>query len=140
MRTRQNKKGREFSVTDLQEKAEDHEREGEIKQAIRDYKMLVKINPLNEKAYNKILMLYRQLSDYENELKTVNAAIKSFEEVYRKKQGKPRKKIAQLSKTLQKITGLTDKKGDDVYRPAPIARWEKRKNTVIKRLKKKAVH
>lgn len=116
--------------------AEAHEHEGELAEAADAYEKLVKAYPLNEKAYNRLMMLYRQLKEYKKELKIVNTAINAFEESYAKKHRSPGKKITQLSKALQKAAGLTDKKGKDVYEPEPLARWKKRKIIVMKRLKK----
>ena len=116
--------------------AETHEREGELAEAAVAYKKLVKAYPLNEKAYNRLMLLYRQLKEYKKELAVINKAITVFKNNFSKNHRSPGKKITQLSKALQKATGLTDKKGNNIYQPEPLARWEKRKMTVMNRLKK----
>ena len=116
--------------------AEAHEREGELAEAAIAYEKLVKAYPLNEKAYNKLMTLYRQLKEYKKELSVINKAITVFKNSFSKKHRSPGKKITQLSKALQKATGLTDKKGNIIYQPEPLARWEKRKMTVMNRIEK----
>lgn len=79
--------------------------------------------------------MLRKLKDYKQESKMIRAGIKTFEEL---NMGSRKKtpKISELSKQLNKAIGLTDKKGKSVYKPEPIARWEKRLAIVEKRLRK----
>jgi tetratricopeptide (TPR) repeat protein len=136
MKTDHSNKNHTSSDSDWLSIAEAREREGELTEAATAYEKMVKAYPLNEKAYNRLMRIYRQLKEYKKELKIINAAINAFEESYNKKHRSPGKKITRLSKALQKATGLTDKKGKEVYQPDPLARWKKRKMTVMKRLKK----
>jgi tetratricopeptide (TPR) repeat protein len=114
--------------------AQAHEREGELKEAAAAYEKLLKKKPLNEAVYNRLMMLYRQLKEYEKELKVIKHGIAAFEDLYKKKS--PGAKVARLSAALARSTGLVDKKGKDVYEPGPLGRWRKRKAIVEKRLKK----
>ncbi|MDB5198814.1 MAG: hypothetical protein JWO92_777 [Chitinophagaceae bacterium] len=103
--------------------------------AIKDYEEAIKTNPLTEKAYDRLMILYRKEKDYKKELKLINAGIKTFETFYKSRKSGS-KKIAEISKKLNRSFGFTDKKGNAVYDPEPIARWKKRKVTVEKKVKK----
>ena len=103
--------------------------------AIKDYEEAIKTNPLTEKAYDRLMILYRKEKDYKNEVRVINTGIKSFENFYKSTKSRS-KKIAEISNRLNKSFGFTDKKGNAVYDPEPIARWKKRKITVEKRIKK----
>lgn len=121
------------SIKETIEEAEDAE-EKDISQAIKEYEEVIQKDPLAEKAYNRLMILYRKEKDYKKELRLINSGIKAFENFYRsKKTGS--KKIAEISKKLNRSFGFTDKKGNAVYDPEPIARWKKRKVTVEKRIK-----
>ena len=124
------------TVHDWQTKAGSHEREGELAEATVAYEKLVKLDPLNTKALNRLMMLYRQLKEYKKELTVINTAIAAFEKNYREKQPVYNKKITALSKALLKATGLGDKKGNNLYQPGELTRWKKRKATVMKKLGK----
>ena len=103
-------------------------------EAIRGYEEVIEKDPLAEKAYDRLMILYRKEKDYKKELKLINAGIKAFESFYKSKKSGSRK-IAEISKKLNRSFGFTDKKGNAVYDPEPIARWKKRKLTVEKRIK-----
>ena len=103
-------------------------------EAIRGYEEIIQKDPLAEKAYDRLMILYRKEKDYKKELKLINAGIKAFERFYRSRKSSS-KKIAEISKKLNRSFGFTDKKGNAVYDPEPIARWKKRKLTVEKRIK-----
>ena len=109
----------------IEEENEAEEKDTSV--AIKDYEEAIKLNPLAEKAYDRLMIIYRKEKDYKNELRIINAGIKSFENFYRSKKSRS-KKIASF--------GFTDKKGNAVYDPEPIARWKKRKATVEKKIKK----
>jgi DNA-binding SARP family transcriptional activator len=116
------------------EEAEDAEEKDDISTAIKDYEEAIAKDPLAEKAYDRLMILYRKEKEYKKELRLINTGIKAFEKFYRsRKTGS--KKIAEISKKLNRSFGFTDKKGNAVYEPEPIARWKKRRITVEKRIK-----
>ena len=115
--------------------AEIAEEKEDIPLAIKDYESAIEANPLLEKAYDRLMILYRKEKDYKKELQLINSGIKAFESFYKSRKSGS-KKIAEISKKLNKSFGFTDKKGNAVYDPEPIARWKKRKITVEKRIKK----
>lgn len=102
--------------------------------AITDYEEAIKINPLAEKTYDRLMIIYRKEKNYKSELKIINSGIKTFEKFYKSKKSGS-KKIADISNKLNRSFGFTDKKGNILNDPQPIARWKKRKVTVEKRIK-----
>ena len=110
---------------------------GEWKDAAAVYEELIKLHPLEEKAYDRLMIAYRKLKEPKKELLAIKTGIDSFEELYKKSKKTPDKKVIRISKVLQKSMGLLDKKGESLYRPEPIGRWVKRKAVVEKQLKKK---
>jgi hypothetical protein len=111
------------------------EEENDLSVAIKDYEDVLAKEPLMEKAYNRLMILYRKKKDYKNELRIINAGIKAFSDFYRSKKSGS-KKVADLSKKLNRAFGFTDKKGNAVYEPEPLPTWKKRKETVQKKIKK----
>ncbi len=99
-----------------------------------DYEEAIKNNPLAEKAYDRLMIIYRKEKDYKNELKLINSGIKFFEDFYKSKKSRS-KKIADISNKLNRSFGFIDKKGNSLNDPEPIARWKKRKIAVEKRIK-----
>lgn len=123
-----------IAIKKIIEDAENAEEKEDIPLAIKDYEAVIQKDPLREKAYDRLMILYRKEKDYKSELRLINAGIKSFENFYRSKKSGS-KKIAEISKKLNRSFGFTDKKGNAVYDQEPIARWKKRKITVEKRIK-----
>jgi tetratricopeptide (TPR) repeat protein len=117
-----------FAETRLLEK-EDKE------QAIKEYKKMAAAYPTSEEPYDRLMILYRQLKESEEELHWIETAIAVFRKSFNKSSKKPNSKIASLSKSLLRATGLVDKRGISFYEPQPIMRWEKRKELLIKKMK-----
>ena len=111
------------------------EEKEDVSLAIKDYEEAIQKDPLAEKAYDRLMILYRKDKNYKKELQLINSGIKAFETFYRSRKSGS-KKIAEISKKLNRSFGFTDKKGNAVYDPEPIAKWKKRKVTVEKRIKK----
>lgn len=97
----------------------------------------IQSNPGNDKALNRLMVIYRKLKEPKKELKVINTAIKTFEERFKKRQPVYNKKITTLSKALLKATGLADKKGNNLYEPGDLSKWRKRKALLLKRKKGK---
>ncbi len=102
--------------------------------AIKEYEEAIKKNALAEKAYDRLMIIYRKEKNYKKELRIITAGIKAFESFYRSKKSRS-KKIADISQKLNRSFGFTDKKGNSLYDPEPIARWKKRKEVVEKKIK-----
>jgi hypothetical protein len=108
---------------------------GKTDEAISLYKEVVKDSPLNENAYNRLMILYRKNKDFKNELRIINAGIKAFENFYKPKTKGRTKIITSISNKLNKLIGLIDKKGNHTYEPEPLGKWKKRKGIVAKKVK-----
>ena len=126
---------RVVAIKKMIEAADGAEEKQDVTLAIKDYEEIIKKDPLHQKAYDRLMILYRKEKEYKSELRLINAGIKAFEAFYKSKKSGS-KKIAEISKKLNRSFGFTDKKGNSVYDPEPIARWKKRKVTVEKRIKK----
>jgi hypothetical protein len=102
-------------------------------EAVNEYKRIAAVYPLNEKVYDRLMILYRQLKMPKEELFWINKAIRTFEEKFKAGTSTPSPKIASISKSLIRSMGLADKKGKSYYLPEPIARWTKRKELLEKK-------
>ena len=119
--------------------ARESEDAGELERAGKLYERAMKLEPHNELPYNRAMVVYRKLRQYEDELRIINRGITQFETFYQKRSQKilgKDKKAVQLSNALAKSLGLKDKKGKDQFHPQPIERWLKRKEVVEKKLGK----
>jgi hypothetical protein len=103
--------------------------------AIGLYTVAIKKDRLNTYAYDRLMKILRQLKDYKKELAVINKGIKAYEQFYKSKMKKRSGKVTEISQKLNRSFGLTDKKGNNLYDPEPIARWKKRKINVEKKLK-----
>lgn len=53
----------------------------QVRVEIKELELLIRHYPRNERAYNRLMILYRKTGDYQQELKIINRAIKTFEEL-----------------------------------------------------------
>lgn len=123
------------SINELTDEA--REAENTVPKAIELYNEILKRDPLNTNSYDRLMIIYRKEKDYKKELSIINSGIKAFENFYKAESGKPSKKVTEISQKLNKAFQLVDKKGVALYNPEPIARWQKRKETVEKKIRKK---
>jgi hypothetical protein len=98
----------------------------------KDLEVSVRKNP-NEKAYNRLMLIYRKLKEPGKELQVINSAIKTYESKLKDRQPSYNKKVTALSKALRKATGLADPKGNNLYEPGDLAKWKKRKEALMKK-------
>ena len=126
----------ELSIKDRISKAAEAEETKNIKLAIELYRRVLKSDKLNIYAYDRLMKIFRQVKDYKKELAMVDSAIKVYEQFYKSKVTTKSKKISEISQKLSRSFGLTDKKGNNLYDPEPIARWKKRKANVEKKIAK----
>ncbi len=113
------------------------EREGKLAEAAEGYEKVISEHPLNARAYDRLMIVYRKLKEPEKELKTIETAIRHFEESFKKNQT-TNKRVVSLSRSLLKATGLADKKGNNLYEPGELSRWKKRKDLLLKKLKSRS--
>jgi tetratricopeptide (TPR) repeat protein len=118
------------------DKAKDFEKQDEPENAAAAYEKVIRERPLDEYAYDRLMIIYRKNKDYKKEKIVIGKAIKAFEQFYKNaSKTSASTKIISLSKAFMKSTGLADKKGKLLYQKEPLARWNKRKSVVEKRLK-----
>lgn len=124
-----------LSLNELTTKANEIEN-SDPSSAIELYNQILKKDPLQTYAYDRLMILYRQEKNYKKELSIINSGIKTFQKFYKTKSGKPSKKISEISEKLNKAFHLVDKKGISLYNPEPIGRWQKRKEVAEKKMEK----
>jgi DNA-binding SARP family transcriptional activator len=121
---------------DWLDKAKEFERKGEIENAVDSYEKVIKKDPLNEYAYDRLMIIHRKNKEYKREKAVIISGIKAFQQFYGTALKRPAtKKITTLSNALLKATGLADKKGRPLYEREPLGRWSKRKQVVEKKMK-----
>lgn len=123
------------SINELSTRAAEAEK-SDASAAIELYQLILKIDPLQTHAYDRLMVMYRQERNYKKELSVINSGITTFEKFYKEQSGKPSKKISEISEKLNKAFQLVDKKGNSLYSPEPLSRWQKRKETVEKKMEK----
>jgi tetratricopeptide (TPR) repeat protein len=121
--------------TGLKERARQAEANGDLAIAEKTYLAIIKRNPHNQQAYNRLMIIYRKQRSYDKELEIINTGIKTFTTLHGPK-ATHNKIVKNLSAKLNRAFGLVDKKGNSLYDPGPVATWKRRKLVVEKRLKK----
>jgi len=111
-----------------------HEAAGDIDEAIALYQGALKKYPQQAAIYDRLMILHRKEKQYKKELSVINAGIKAFTALLQPAKNIRAGKVANLSKSILRSVGLTDKKDRPLYHPQPIARWQKRKRTVEQKL------
>jgi hypothetical protein len=117
------------------------EASGDIKTAIGLYEKNIKRGLADNFPFDRLMVIYRKLKRYKDELRVINRGIQVFTEQIEKQQEQAwshirnKKQLKQLSTVFGKKTGLMNKKGTDMFKPAPVERWLKRKEVVLKRMK-----
>jgi len=122
---------------DLLNKAKQLEKQGAAEEATAVYEKIIRNDPFDEYAYNRLMIIHRKNKEYKKEKAVLDAAIKAFQQLYSESlrvSATPR--IKTLSKQILKATGLADKSGNLLYEREPLYRWNKRRELVIKKIKK----
>ncbi|MBL7698943.1 MAG: hypothetical protein JNK79_12330 [Chitinophagaceae bacterium] len=108
---------------------------------IEEYKQQVEKGVIDALPYDRLMVYYRKEKDFQSELKVIKKGISTFKKHFADLQKasvkKKKSKVHELSRLFSKTTGLTDKKGNEIYLPAPLPKWIKRQTTVEQKLKKK---
>lgn len=112
------------SINELMLKAEKAE-QPDPSSAIKLYNQVLKINPLQTHAYDRLMIIYRKEKNYKKELSVINSGIMAFQRFYKAQLGKPSKKVSEISEKLNKAFHLVDKKGISLYNPEPLAGGKK---------------
>jgi len=94
---------------------------------------ILKHDPLNRNAYQRLMILYRKQKNYRKELSVINAGIKAFESMYNTRKNSDRK-VNTVSKKLNELLGLTNKKGQMNFEQEPLVTWRNRREQVLKKM------
>jgi len=112
----------------------EEEVKGNLQQAAKYYEAAIKDERPDEVPFNRLMVIYRKLKQYKDELRVINQGIRKFEDFYRKQSAPSKgKKLSQLSDAFMKSSGLKDRKGNNLYNPEPIGKWMKRREVVQKK-------
>jgi tetratricopeptide (TPR) repeat protein len=125
------------SLHEILAEAKEAELNGNTAEATKLYERAIKQEPADERAYDRLMIIYRKEKDYGAELKVINKGIEAFQKLYQAKSKKivgSDKEAVRLSNALIKSLGLKDKKGNDLIEHQPIAKWKKRREVVMKKL------
>jgi hypothetical protein len=117
--------------------AKEAEENNELEKAAKIYEHAIKMEPHEEQPYNRLMIIYRKLTWFEDELKIIKKGITAFEELYQKKSERllgKNQSVARLSNALAKSLGQKGKKTEPLYYPEPIPKWTKRQTVVEKKL------
>lgn len=124
---------------DLIAKARQFEREENFEEAAPLYEKVVQQDPLNENAINRLLIIYRKLKEYRKEIQLLNTSIKASSSKMQEQQTAWSKKhpaAARASKSLLRSLGGARAKVAPAYEEAAVRNWRKRKENLVKRMKK----
>jgi len=122
---------------ELMREAKEAEENNELERAAKIYERLIRTDPHEEQPYNRLMIIYRKLTRYEDELRVIRKGITSFEALYQKKSERllgKRQSLAKLSNALAKSLGQKGNKVEQLYYPQPIPKWVKRQKLVEKKL------
>ena len=122
--------------------ASEAEAEGDLDRAITLYEKNIKKGLADSFPFDRLLVIYRKQKRYKDELRIIDKGIEVFTGLIEKQQqqllksSSNKSQLKRLSSQFGKKVGLVNKKGDDVYMPAPVSRWMKRREVVKGKLKK----
>ena len=122
--------------------AAEAEANGDIDLAISLYEKNIKKGIADAVPFNRLLVLYRKQKRYKDELRVIDKGIEVFTKQIEKQQqqmllnSKNKTQVKRLSALVGKKVGLMNKKGTGLFIPAEVSRWQKRRETVKKKLKK----
>jgi tetratricopeptide (TPR) repeat protein len=131
------------TIAERNKSAMEAEEQGELDQAISLYEQNIKEPVADQFAYNRLMILYRKLKAYKEELRVIKKGIQVFKEqgkqvlqnnIARKKN---KSELEKLSNAFMKGTGLIDRRGNQTHIPEPVNKWMKRQVVVEKKIKGK---
>lgn len=80
LKQREEEDKRLFKTVELNNKGISYEKSGNIDKAIRCYEENILIGYRARHSFDRLMILYRKLKDYDNELRVIEKAIKIFKE------------------------------------------------------------
>jgi len=115
------------------------EKEKRYSEAVKIYESIVSGNPLNIDAHNRLMVLYRKLKDSAKELRTINRAVKAYQQKIESDQKlwiKSNREKAELSKQLASSLGMLNEKGQPAYENETLSKWKVRLSRLKERMAK----
>jgi tetratricopeptide (TPR) repeat protein len=109
-------------------------------EAAVQYAEILKMDPLHIDAGNRLMIVYRKLKAYRKELAVITKAIEAHRKHIESSQRawiKSHQKIADLTRSLAQTLGLLDSKGLPLYENELLEKWQRRRDVVLNKLKKK---
>ena len=128
------------SYTESVKQAEQAIHAQRYKEAVNIYATLIKRKPTDDHNYSRLMMLFRKLKQPRKELQVINEGIRSVSAAYHNQGQKHFANNAtakRISNALLKSLGMKDQKGKFVFEPVVVERWKKRKELMLKRMKKR---
>lgn len=125
------------SYSELMLEGKEAEENNELEKAAKIYERAIKSEPHEEQPYNRLMIIYRKLTRYEDELDAIKKGIKAFEDLFQKKSERllsKNKSVERLSNALAKSLGQKGKITEAHNYPQPIPKWTKRQIVVEKKL------
>ena len=128
-----------ITYKDVMSEAKQAEAEERFDEAAKGYAKAIKLRPLLAEPYQRLMIICRKKKAYQKELDVINAALSKFEQFYSSPPRKTKLSSALMgkTKTLAKKLGLVSRSGSHVYMPEPVATWKRRKQYVMKQMRKK---
>ena len=132
---------RTYKEIELLDTAAQAEAAGDTEKAIELYEKSIKNDTLTTTPYDRLLVLYRKLKQYADELRVLKKGIAIFTQRQNNQlkqafsHAKRKRHVQNLGMKLAKSLGAIDRKGQSTYQPEPLGKWLKRKAVVEKRLK-----
>ena len=126
-----------YTSRNLHVQAKEAEQAGEADTAADLYRRALKADPLDDIAYNRLMVYYRRRKEYKKEQQLIQEAIASHLKQAHTAQTdwlKRNKKTARTAKALVKSLGLVDRKGIPKLETEILRKWRKRLAVVKKRL------
>lgn len=74
------------SYSELMLEGKEAEENNELEKAAKIYERAIKSEPHEEQPYNRLMIIYRKLTRYEDELDAIKKGIKAFEDLFQKNQ------------------------------------------------------
>lgn len=111
------------------------EEEGRADEAARLYQKVIKSSPQNEKALGRLMVIYRKLKNYPEELKIIDSLISRERDLF-KPDREQKGNVAALSKKINRALGRVDSKGKELYLSEQLSKLEKRRESVLAKIKK----
>lgn len=126
-----------YTSRNLHVQAREAEQAGEADTAADLYKQALKTDPLDDIAYNRLMVYHRRRKEYRKEKQLIEAAIAAHLKQAHTAQAdwiRRNKKTARTAKALVKSLGLVDRKGAPKLETEILRKWRKRLTVVRKRL------